>query len=111
MKPTDEVPDIDSPDDSESSLCSPSAEQSLRLLPESPPEDEQDEPMTRATQPPAVEPTASTTKKTRVPKALEVVTPGENITERWVLFQYVASLTHNVQERRHEILDGSRPYE
>ncbi|KAK0240411.1 hypothetical protein EDD85DRAFT_999442 [Armillaria nabsnona] len=92
LKPTDEVPVIDSPDDSESSLHSPSTEQSLRLLPECPPEDEQDESMTRATQPPAVEPTASMTKKTRVPKALEVVTPGENITEQNVVMRFWMAL-------------------
>ncbi|SJL17327.1 uncharacterized protein ARMOST_20877 [Armillaria ostoyae] len=92
LKPTGVVPDTDSTDDGESSLHLPPAEPSSRSLPATPPEDEQDEPTTTETQPPAVEPTASTTKKTRVPKALEVVAPGENITERNVAMRFWMAL-------------------
>ncbi|KAK0433370.1 hypothetical protein EV421DRAFT_1741673 [Armillaria borealis] len=92
LKPTGAVPDTDSTDDGESSLHLPPAEPSSRSLPATPPEDEQDEPTTTETQPPAVEPTASTTKKTRVPKALEVVAPGENITEQNITMRFWMAL-------------------
>ncbi|PBK94768.1 hypothetical protein ARMGADRAFT_1029135 [Armillaria gallica] len=55
-------------------------------------EDEQDKPMTTEMQPPTVEPTASTTKKTRVPKTLEVVAPGENITKQNIIMRFWMAL-------------------